>query len=312
MTKTWNWDTWKWGAAAALAFMATGCVVGGTEADPADWPGIASLQAVKGGAVYHECGAAMISESWAITAGHCVDAAKIEQGRAISYFRGENGAADERVGPMVLTVGLGSLTDIPTKAVFPGTVMGFHPAFGGGRAVAGNDVALLKVRGKWSGAVAKLDGLTGDAAEIAYRDTLVAGYGKTGETAQNEAGINRAGRHVTAPSLTLQEGYVPEVETALCKTQIEGLIETYKLSDTMGDISVDEKTQLCAGSGGVDSCQGDSGGPLNVRGGEAPIQYGVVSWGLGCARADSPGIYMRVSAYADWISKTTGIARTAQ
>lgn len=57
---------------------------------------------------------------------------------------------------------------------------------------------------------------------------------------------------------------------------------------------------MCAGligEGGVDSCQGDSGGPLLVRG----IQFGIVSWGFGCARPESPGVYSYVPALYDWV-----------
>ncbi|EDW60927.1 trypsin [Drosophila virilis] len=68
---------------------------------------------------------------------------------------------------------------------------------------------------------------------------------------------------------------------------------------------------LCAGYLGVgskDACSGDSGGPLHVLLDEQPGQYqlaGIVSWGAGCARPDSPGVYTRVNQYLRWIEANT-------
>uniref|UniRef100_A0A3B3BK48 Prostasin-like n=1 Tax=Oryzias melastigma TaxID=30732 RepID=A0A3B3BK48_ORYME len=89
-------------------------------------------------------------------------------------------------------------------------------------------------------------------------------------------------------SSTLQEVSVPIVSNTQC-------------SASYGSIT---NNMICAGltDGGKDSCQGDSGGPLVSKNDTRWVQAGVVSFGEGCAQANFPGVYARVSQYQSWIS----------
>merc|ERR1711935_144816 len=64
-----------------------------------------------------------------------------------------------------------------------------------------------------------------------------------------------------------------------------------------------ESNMLCASDSGKDSCSGDSGGPLYMTRNSYLVQLGIVSWGIGCARADSPGVYTRVTKMMGWIRR---------
>lgn len=84
-------------------------------------------------------------------------------------------------------------------------------------------------------------------------------------------------------SVDLLKVTLPFVSDEICSQQYAGLDTTYR---------------FCAGNAEKDSCYGDSGGPIINRDG---VQVGIVSDGVGCARANYPGVYTRVSVFSDWI-----------
>ena len=95
------------------------------------------------------------------------------------------------------------------------------------------------------------------------------------------------------------------------------LIERKVCNQIPGYENMVTNKMFCAGhlEGGKDTCQGDSGGPLMCKligPGNPWILYGVTSWGIGCAQAYTPGVYVKVSKFVDWIEKETGVKPSIQ
>lgn len=110
---------------------------------------------------------------------------------------------------------------------------------------------------------------TGDPAYAAGTQAMVSGWGDT------TGGGTYAHR--------LHAARVRVLADDLCARAYPGGLDGVYRADSM----------LCAGevAGGPDACQGDSGGPLVASG----RLIGLVSWGSGCGRPGSPGVYTRVS-----------------
>jgi secreted trypsin-like serine protease len=66
---------------------------------------------------------------------------------------------------------------------------------------------------------------------------------------------------------------------------------------------VDHTMMAAGGVKDEDACFGDSGGPLTVESKSRSFEklVGIVSWGVGCGKANMPGIYTRLSAVKDFI-----------
>ncbi|XP_062557292.1 uncharacterized protein LOC134222163 [Armigeres subalbatus] len=117
---------------------------------------------------------------------------------------------------------------------------------------------------------------------------FVAGWGRTQEGGKS-ANI-------------LQELQIPIISNGECRNLYAKINRAF--SEKQFDDSV-----TCAGvlEGGKDSCQGDSGGPLMLPQRDGVdfyyYQVGVVSYGVGCARAEVPGVYTRVAKFVDWIQQ---------
>lgn len=145
-----------------------------------------------------------------------------------------------------------------------------HPAYRQGRKPE-NDVALLRLSTPVPDArTVGLPGMDGAAYEVPGTPLSVAGWGALQWAA-------------SGPS-RMQEVSVPYIATRECQRLYAGRF------DVRPDV------EMCASMAGKDACQGDSGGPLFVE--EAAAQWqqlGVVSWGAGCARGDSPGVYARLA-----------------
>lgn len=247
-------------------------IVGGQEADIAEYPWQVYLETSKSPNERYMCGASLIAPQWVLTAAHCV------------YDESSNRLLT--VDVVVLGAHDLSLQYEAGRQIFHATQVIVHPGYDAYE--LDNDLALIELD-----SVAQITDYVAPVGLAASPDDawmLAAGVEAT-VTGWGEMGGTDA-------SDVLMEVAVAVVDRQTCQAAYAHL--GYGVSINM----------LCAGypAGGKDTCRGDSGGPLIVPDGLGNWkQIGIVSWGYyPCAQPDYYGVYTRVSNYATWISQQIG------
>lgn len=182
-------------------------------------------------------------------------------------FRAQRSAVGIRAGTAARTGGVGAVTR---------SVRDIQEYLGYSHRANDFDVAVIRMSSALAlGATVQPIALAERGAVLATgTQAMITGWGDTQETAGQ------------APQ-TLHFVSVPIVDRGVCTA---AYAKHARIT----------KEMLCAGFqgvGGRDACQGDSGGPLVV----AKRLYGIVSFGIGCARPNFPGVYTSVAAYRQWI-----------
>ncbi|XP_066497733.1 serine protease 33 [Hoplias malabaricus] len=242
-------------------------IVGGSEARDGAWPWQVDIQMGKNG---HVCGGSLISTDWVLSAAHC-----FPNPSDLSLYH--------------LYVGRYQLNGYNKFEVSRGVSRLVVPD-GYSEPQKGKDLALVQLSSpvSWSD---RIQPVCLPQAELQFHSGMlcyVTGWGDVQEG-------------VPLPGVgTLREVQVPIIDQASCNSM-------YSVQSSNSDRVEILSDMICAGykEGGKDSCQGDSGGPLVCPVGNGTwIQAGIVSFGLGCAQKNKPGVYAKVSSFVNLISST--------
>ena len=242
-------------------------VVGGVEAEVNSYPWMAALGSREpDGSLYWFCGGSYIGQNLVLTAAHCIP--DTVSGLSLDVVR---------LGAHDLSQEEEAAQDWRVKEVV------IHPQYNSEESLSPHDIAILALD------TSELDlgpvspvCLSSSPEVPAGSRVLVAGWGAT-----SEGGV-LADR--------LQEVELQVTDQERCEETFSRLTGAQLGPGT-----------ICAGHdlGGRDACQGDSGGGLLLQDQETGSfqQVGIISGGIGCGRRDLPGVYTRVSHYAQWIEE---------
>jgi secreted trypsin-like serine protease len=292
---------------AGLAGPVHSKVYGGKDAPPGAFPFQVSLilaEAKKGEEFsYHFCGGSLISDTWVLTAGHCVT------------------SEGEIVDPKGINVYLGS-TDFKNGDRIAVTSVYRHPQYNVD--FTDNDVALLKLeraprKDVKVGKINLIDSTKDSSLETPGTELTIVGWGTT-----EQGSLSRNLRYTSVKMVDRAEcnRNILQNREASLDDSLSAIVRGFRIADdklkNVREAIINNAGQLvnenmvCAGDPNPppgaefvhDTCQGDSGGPLVAQTGDKAMQVGIVSWGEGCGIPKLHGVYTRLGKFVDWVKST--------
>lgn len=242
-------------------------IVGGVSASDGAWPWQVDIQTTSQG---HVCGGTLITENWVLSAAHCFPNPNDVTSYIIYVGRQQlNGWNPDETNHRI------------NRVVVP---------YGYTDPQLGQDIALVELATPvvWSDRVQPVCLPNANAEFNSDMKCMITGWGDI----RDGVALQGVG--------ALQEVQVPIIDSSSCQDMF--LINPTENIDIRSDM-------MCAGfaEGGKDSCQGDSGGPLVCQISDGSwVQAGIVSFGLGCAKPNRPGVYAKVSSFTNYIRSNVG------
>ncbi|KAK9445161.1 Peptidase cysteine/serine, trypsin-like protein [Metarhizium brunneum] len=292
-------------------------IIGGWQANQAEWPWIVSIRREYGGGRHrHICGGTLVSPDTIVTAAHC-NKDRLPAGM-YSVLAGSN----DRESRQATVVRVAQIID--HRQFSPQTMQ--------------NDISVWKLsRPIPESNTIKYARMPRQREDLPHSAAVkVAGWGAIRDIKPKPQGAQGAQgilardapqepspkrwfpviTPVPQPQPQVDETMSPRLlrEASLSVVDLNSCREAYKSTSKSKRgqfgkryfVPEFSRTMMCAGvrRGAQDSCYGDSGGPLVDANSKALV--GVVSFGLACGHPNAPGVYTKVSSYLDFIRRVAG------